>query len=106
MGNHRKKTARTSLEAAAILKHYHARPAEELYDLARDPREQRNLAADPQFAGQLATLRAQLDEWTKAQGDQQRVPVEPRLLSDTNSYGPKAEIIDQPKPSPKKKGVK
>jgi uncharacterized sulfatase len=98
--------AKTNLQAAAIMKRYHARPAEELYDLARDPHEQRNLAADPQSAGELATLRAHLDEWAKAQGDQQRVPVEPRLLSDTHSYGPKAEIIGQPKQAPKKKAAK
>ena len=40
--------AKTDPEAAAILKRYHARPAEELYDLASDPHEQRNLADEPQ----------------------------------------------------------
>ena len=39
--------AETDPEAAAIVKRYHQRPAEELYDLSSDPYEQKNLAADP-----------------------------------------------------------
>lgn len=89
--------AQSDLQAAAILKRYHARPAEELYDLAADPAEQRNLAADPQHAAHLARLRADLDAWMKSQGDQQKHFAEPRLLSDPNGYGPKAEIGEQPK---------
>jgi N-sulfoglucosamine sulfohydrolase len=96
--------AKTDPRAAALLKRYHARPAEELYDLAADPHEQRNLAANPKHAKQLAALRVELDAWMKAQGDQQPVLAEPRLLSDPNSYGPKAEIVGQPKQAQKKKG--
>jgi len=95
--------AKTDPQAAAILKRYHARPGEELYDLAGDPHEERNLAGNPKFAGQLTALRAELDAWMKAQGDQQQVPVEPRLLSDPNSFGPKAEIIGQAPSATKKK---
>lgn len=89
--------AQTDPQAAALLKRYHARPAEELYDLATDPAEQRNLAADPQHVAKLTALRADLDAWMKSQGDQQKHFAEPRRLSDPNSYGPKAEIGDQPK---------
>ena len=42
------------------------RPPEELYDLAADPLETRDLAADPAYGSQLAELRAELDEWSKA----------------------------------------
>jgi uncharacterized sulfatase len=98
--------AKTNLQTAAILNRYHARPAEELYDLASDPHEQRNLAADREFAGQLVGLRAELDAWLKAQGDQQQVPVEPRLLSNPNSFGPGAEIVGQAKQATKKKADK
>jgi len=98
--------AQADPQAAAILKRYHARAAEELYDLTADPAEQRNLAADPQHAAKLAALRSDLDAWIKSQGDTQKVFAEPRLLSDPSSYGPKAEIGDQQKQAPKKKSVK
>jgi arylsulfatase A-like enzyme len=95
--------AKTNPQAAAILQRYHARPAEELYDLATDPTEQRNLAADPRHAGRLAALRADLDNWMKAQGDQQAVLAEPRLLSDPKSWGPGGEIRGDTKQAPKKR---
>jgi len=60
-------------KAAAIVKRYSERPAEELYDLAADPHEQRNLAADPKQSTRLADLRADLDAWMKQQGDTQPV---------------------------------
>jgi uncharacterized sulfatase len=55
--------------AAAVVARYHTRPAEELYDLAADPSELRNLAADAAQAERLATMRAELDAWMKAEGD-------------------------------------
>lgn len=45
------------------------RPREELYDLASDPHELRNLAADPAWALELARHRAALEAWTLAHGD-------------------------------------
>ena len=65
--------AETDPNAAAIVKRYSARPAEELYDLATDPHEQHNLAADPKQAARLASLRADRDAWMKQQGDAQTV---------------------------------
>jgi uncharacterized sulfatase len=62
--------AKTDPTAAAVVRRYHTRPAEELYDLTADPWEQKNLAADPAQAGRLKTLRADLDAWMAAQGDQ------------------------------------
>jgi uncharacterized sulfatase len=82
--------ARTSAAARAIMKRYHARPKDELYDLARDPEEQRNLAADPVHAARLAELSGVMDKWMREQGDEGRVFAEPRLLSDPNSFGPNA----------------
>ncbi len=95
--------AKTDPSAAAILRRYHARPAEELYDLSADPHEEHNLAADPQHAETLADLRAELNAWMKAQGDLQRTLVEPRLLSDAASFGPTAAINGDNRPPPKKK---
>lgn len=82
--------AKTDPQAAAILKRYHERPAEELYDLETDPHEQLNLAADPARATELARLRGELDTWLKNQGDKLSVFEKPRLLSDPTSFGPQA----------------
>lgn len=82
--------AKTDARAAALVTRYHARPAEELYDLAADPHEQRNLAAEPAHARLLARLRSELDAWMREQGDRRLVAAAPRLLSDPHSYGPNA----------------
>lgn len=57
------KLGRRTLEA------YLRRPAEELYDLAADPDELVNVAADPKYAAVLADLRSQLNEWRTATHD-------------------------------------
>jgi len=62
--------ARTNTAAAVVVRRYHKRPAEELYDLTADPWELKNLADDPTHKDTLATLRADLDVWMKEQGDE------------------------------------
>lgn len=62
--------AKTDPAAAAIVRRYHSRPAEELYDLSADPSELKNLAADPIHAATLQSLRSVLDDWMKSQGDE------------------------------------
>jgi arylsulfatase A-like enzyme len=42
---------------------------EALYDLILDPTESRNLAGEPNFASELATMRARLDEWMEKTND-------------------------------------
>jgi N-sulfoglucosamine sulfohydrolase len=93
--------AKTNAQAAAIVKRYHERPAEELYNLTADPDEQRNLAADPKQAARLKEMRAELEGWLREQGDQQKVYDEPRRLSDPTRYGPGALPA---KPASKQKG--
>lgn len=61
--------AKTDPAAAAVVNRYHTRPAEELYDLAADPWERNNLAADPKHAAKLKALRADLDAWMTDTGD-------------------------------------
>lgn len=56
-------------EAMAIVERYRRRPAEELYNVANDRHEQHNLASDPRFSGQLAELRALVDEWLEQTED-------------------------------------
>jgi arylsulfatase A-like enzyme len=82
--------AKTDPAAAEIVKRYHARPAEELYNLADDPDEQHNVADVAANAEKLKSMRAELDAWMREQGDKQTVSVKPRLLSDPTSYGPGA----------------
>lgn len=87
------KAAKTDSAAAALVKRYHQRPAEELYDLENDPNEQHNLAADSAQASRCKSMRADLEQWMRDQGDEKRVYGEPRLLNDETSWGPHAKPI-------------
>jgi len=82
--------ARTNAAAADILRRYHSRPAEELYNLSNDPHEQHNLADQPRYAARLRNMRKEMDRWMRQQGDTEKVYGSPRLLSDPDSYGPNA----------------
>jgi N-sulfoglucosamine sulfohydrolase len=72
--------AKTDPAAAAIVKRYTERPAEELYDLKADPYEMHNLAADLAQAQRLATMRTELKAWMKDQGDTETVFGKPLLI--------------------------
>lgn len=45
------------------------RPAEELYDLAKDPGQPENVAGSPQYAAARQKLRGELDRWMQWTGD-------------------------------------
>lgn len=75
--------------AAATVRRYYVRPAEELYDVIADPWEQKNLAADPVHAGVLAELRADLDAWMAETGDKGMATE--RLLRDSRTAEPKGK---------------
>ncbi|MCC6352364.1 MAG: sulfatase [Verrucomicrobiae bacterium] len=45
------------------------RPAEELFDLSRDPGQTNNVAADPAYAEALGQLRGRVTRWMEATGD-------------------------------------
>ena len=45
------------------------RPAEELYDIAKDPHQMKNVASDPAYATTLTKLREQLMDELKANDD-------------------------------------
>ena len=74
--------AKTNAAAAATVRWFIERPAEELYDLSADPFERHNLSADPQQAVRLAAMRAELKAWMTAQGDQQTVFGRPLRLGE------------------------
>jgi arylsulfatase A-like enzyme len=68
--------AKDDPRAAEVVRRFHNRPAEELYDLEADAYEQRNLAADPALAETLAGLRESLKQWRLRQGeDLAKVPM-------------------------------
>jgi N-sulfoglucosamine sulfohydrolase len=73
--------AKTDPAAGAIVRRYHEHPAEELYDVASDLHEMKNLAADPKHSAILRQMRERLKAIMKEQGDQGRVYGNPRLLS-------------------------
>lgn len=62
--------ARVDPAAAEVVRRYHHRPAEELYDLEADPWEQRNLIDEPMHAEVVEALRSDLDSWMADQGDE------------------------------------
>jgi uncharacterized sulfatase len=62
--------ANTDPAAAAVVRRYHTRPAEELYDLRADPWEMKDLAVEAAHADTLKKLRADLDAWMADQGDE------------------------------------
>lgn len=55
------------------------RPAEELYDLARDPQQMTNIAERSDHAGAKRMLRAELEQWMKETAD-------PRATSDDDRW--------------------
>lgn len=55
------------------------RPAEELYDLAKDPHQIVNVASHAEYADAKKQLRARLDEWMKTTAD-------PRASGDTDVF--------------------
>lgn len=64
-----KEKASTDEFARRQVERYQHRPGEELYDIVSDPFQTRNLADDPQYAGEKAALRAKLLRWMARQGD-------------------------------------
>jgi arylsulfatase A-like enzyme len=61
--------AKTDARAKLLVDAYQHRPAEELYDLAKDPHEMNNVADDPKNRRLLEDLRKQLADWRKQQDD-------------------------------------
>jgi N-sulfoglucosamine sulfohydrolase len=45
------------------------RPAQELYDLNKDPHQLRNVAGQPEYSAAQKELRARLDRWMRESAD-------------------------------------
>ena len=61
--------AKTDPAAAKLVNGYLHRPREELYDLTIDPHELNNIADDPKNRELLESLRKQLADWRREQGE-------------------------------------
>ena len=61
--------AKTDKKIAKLVTLYQNRPAEELYDIVKDPYELTNLAGEAAHAKTKAALSRKLDEWMARQGD-------------------------------------
>lgn len=96
--------AKNDSNAAEILRRYHQRPEEELYDLSVDPNEQNNLAGDPRYEAELTRMRQVLSDWRDQHDALTTLKVEPRLLEDSRSYGPAAEIKPPEEQNEKRNG--
>ncbi len=64
------KGAAGDAHAIAMTARYQRRPAEELYDVEKDPHCLNNLIDDPKYKAIKSELSKRLDAWMKSQGDQ------------------------------------
>lgn len=62
--------AETDSSAQNLVYRFQHRPGVELYDIVNDPYEMNNLAHLPEYDSVMRQLRAELDSWMEAQGDQ------------------------------------
>jgi uncharacterized sulfatase len=60
--------------SASVLWRYHNRPAEELFDVNKDPDETVNLAADPLYAEIMEKFRTEMGRWREQQSDYETGP--------------------------------
>lgn len=70
-------------------------PKEELYYLPQDAYEVRNLAEDPQYAGQLTHLRNQVEQWQQSTEDHGMQEDPQELVQQFEDYGEKSQATYQ-----------
>lgn len=73
----REKSFEGSSGAAEVLWRYHNRPAEELYDIKKDPKERNNLAFNPHYKVLLKNFREKVEVWRESQNDHEKGPYQP-----------------------------
>lgn len=91
--------AKTDPDAADKVNRYMHRPAVEFYDIISDPLEWNNLASDPQYASEIASLQTQLKNWMTAQGDLGQ-------QTELDAYTHQTKFLNQQKGAASKKGKK
>ncbi len=77
--------AREDPAAASLVLRYYLKPAEEFYDLEKDPEELNNLAGDPRYRVHIHRMREQLGAWMVEQGDTLRVVSDFHRIEDRQS---------------------
>lgn len=70
----RKMHANKTLDAIQEACLFGPRPAEELYDMEKDPHQIHNLASDPTYSDELQRHRSILEKWIKATDDKGQYP--------------------------------
>jgi len=68
------------------------KPAEELYDLQKDPHEVHNLAGDPQYQSKLAEMQSALANWQREIGDVGLIP-EAEIETQEQEAGSRFDIL-------------
>ncbi|MEL7336681.1 MAG: sulfatase/phosphatase domain-containing protein, partial [Planctomycetota bacterium] len=84
--------AKTDRHAARIVAMHHGRPEFQLYNLASDPQEQKNLAGTAEHAARQARLLAELQSWMATQGDQKTVFHKPLMLDQPETWVPRRSV--------------
>lgn len=79
--------------SAAVLWRYHNRPAEELYDIVKDPAEKNNLATNPHYTELLAGFREEMEAWRDGQKDTETGPYQPKKNKNNNHKKPVAPYV-------------
>jgi uncharacterized sulfatase len=73
-------------------------PEEELYDVAADPHETKNLAGSTRHRAVLARLRTELDRWIEATNDQGRQLEPPAVAAASGRTRTTSKDAPQAKP--------
>ena len=76
------------------------RAKEELYELASDPHQMKNLADNPKYTDELKRHRDALDSWIKSTDDQGQYPEDPKQLKATYDLWKKKPIFTEAKTNP------
>lgn len=102
----RKLNAEGKLTGAQKLFFAPGKPEEELYEVAADPDQVKNLAGDPKYRAKLKELRAALDEWIAKTEDMGAIPegelIKRGVVADRLSeYEKRKQQADKASPQPK-----
>jgi len=76
------------------------RAKEELYEIATDPHQIKNLAENPKYAAELKRHRDALDSWIKSTDDKGQYPEDPKQLKATYDLWKKNPIFKNAKTNP------